>query len=343
MNKMLIFIPLLIFQNVYAQQTNYEKCALIIKSIFAGLSLTYQTNQINYMENLDCNGFLDDIAKSVEYSNGHSLEQLKIGWDELGNALGKIQESIIKNMNQNALDNNSQLLWIISFVNNLKLKLKNKIVCELDEQTEKIIELIFDLNIFSDQFKNFNEEQYQTYGYSIGQMLSKIQLKIVNFSSISQEMEIALKVFSGFQYGIQDQSLINKDQLKKCLEGADQIVIYYDDFSQQIDNFMYILYPLCVHKQIYLALNHYINALDKCSDSITNASKLSQRLKQLIKVLENKKLLNRIDKSYLLEYAQYAVISWHMGYWFGFGEEIGIYLAKLEIQQQSDQIYQRKF
>lgn len=42
------------------------------------------------MDNLDCNGFLVDIKKSVEASNGNNLESLQIGWNELGNAFGKI-------------------------------------------------------------------------------------------------------------------------------------------------------------------------------------------------------------------------------------------------------------
>ncbi|CAD8161977.1 unnamed protein product [Paramecium octaurelia] len=337
MNKVCLIITLLVLQDVQAVYSNQEKCSIIIKNIFAGLGLMYQTNEINYMENLDCDGFLAYISKSVELSNKQDQDQLQIGWTELGNAFGKIIQSIKVDLNKDLSKQNSQQQWVICYLNNLMLKLKNTIVCEIDEQWRQVIDLIFESQIFSDQFNFFKEEQYQLYGYEVGQMLLKIQMNIQNLSAIFQDMNVALQAFNGFQFAIKDQSQITMDQLKRCLEGADQIVIYFEDFSFQLQEFMYIPYSYCFHKQIWLALNHYINALDKCSDSITNAPILSQQLRQFNKVLENKKLLTRIDQNPILEYAQYASLCWKMGYWFGFGEELGNYLIKLQEQMQQKQ------
>ncbi|CAK68520.1 unnamed protein product (macronuclear) [Paramecium tetraurelia] len=334
MNKVCLIITLLILQDVKAQYSNQEKCSLIIKSIFAGLGLMYQTNEINYMENLDCDGFLANISKSVELSNKQHQDQLQAGWYELGNAFGKVIESIKVDLNKDLSKQSAQLQWLISYFNNLRLKLKNTIVCQIDEQWRQIIDLLFESSFFSDQFNLFQDKQYQQYGYEVGQMFFKIQMKIVNLSSIFQDMNVALQVFNGFQFSIKDQSQITKDQLKRCLEGADQIVIYFDDFSYQVQEYMYIPYTFCFHKQIWLALNHYTNALDKCSDSITNAPILSSRLKQFHKVLENNKFLIRIDLNPIFDHARQAYICWCMGYWFGFGEELGNYLTNLEEDMQ---------
>ncbi|CAD8125854.1 unnamed protein product [Paramecium sonneborni] len=333
MKKILILLSIIAICKFQGDDEEKNKCNLIIKGIFQGLTLSYQVNQQNIMENLNCNDFLNAISISVQFSKIKSYDSLQIGWDELGNAFEEIHKSIIKQQQIQS--------QVGRFINNLKLKLKNKVTCDINSMTEKLSEYLLESNYFSEQFDDWKEGRYFQYGQKIGKMLLKIQLPIVNLKAIFEDLEVVLEVFSGLQNGIKDQSQIESEQIVECLEGADQMIVYFDDFIFQTQRNFQALSTHCIIQEIVLALNHYINALEKCQDSILNAPILIQNLKKF-NVLkdfkpENLLKLEKAKQSIINQKEQFLAVCWKMGYWFGFGEQISIYLQfYTQLQDQNE-------